>query len=99
LEKSVFEFPENRDLAHRLAIATRRDPETRTGATRLFHEAETAQPESHKSDPSFLVESAEALIEEGQTKAAEERLREAIKAFPPDAKRETAAALRRLALL
>jgi predicted Zn-dependent protease len=99
LEKSVFEFPENRDLAHRLAIATRRDPETRAGAARLFREAEAALPESHKSDPSFLVESAEALIEEGQTKAAEERLREAIKAFPPEAKKETAAALRRLALL
>jgi hypothetical protein len=39
------------------------------------------------------------LIEQGQTKAAEERLRTAIKTFPAEAKKETANALRRLALL
>lgn len=99
LEKSVFDHPANRDLACRLAIATRRDPETRARAGRLFREAEVAFPAGEKPDPAFLVESAEALIEQGQIKPAEERLRAAIKAFPPDAKKDTAAALRRLALL
>jgi predicted Zn-dependent protease len=99
LEKAVFDHPENRDLANRLAIATRRDPGTRAQAARLFREAEAARPAGEKSEPAFLIESAEALIEEGQTKAAEERLRTAIKTFPPEAKKETAAALRRLALL
>ena len=50
-----------------------------------------------KPDAAFLIESAECLIEEGQSKAAEERLRTAIKSFPPEKKKETAAALRRLA--
>lgn len=99
LEKAVFDHPEDRDLANRLAIATRRDPETRAGAARLFREAEAARPAGEKSDPVFLIESAEALIEQGQTKAAEDRLRTAIKTFPPEAKKETATALRRLAFL
>lgn len=99
LEKSVFDHPENLDLAIRLAIATRRDPETRGKAGRLFREVEAARPQGEKPEPAFLVESAEAFIEQGQPKPAEERLRAAIKAFPPEAKKETAAALRRLALL
>jgi len=36
-------------------------------------------------------------LEAKQTKAAEERLRTAIRTYPPDKKKETAAALRRLA--
>lgn len=99
LEKAVFDHPNERDLANRLAIATRRDPETRHRAARLFREAEAARPAGEKSEPAFLIESAEALIEQGQTKSAEERLRMAIKTFPAEAEKETAAALRRLALL
>jgi hypothetical protein len=44
-----------------------------------------------------LRDGAEALIDEQRLPAAEERLRKAIKAFPPDAKKETALTLRRLA--
>ena len=68
-------------------------------AARLFREAEAAVAGVKISDPAFLTESAEALIESGQSKAGEERLRAAIRAYPPDAKKETAAALRRLAAL
>jgi predicted Zn-dependent protease len=99
LERAVFDHPDSRGLAEKLAIATRRDPETRDQAARLFREAETAKPSSEKPDPTFLVESAEALIDQGETKSAEERLRTAIRAYPADAKKDTAAALRRLAAL
>lgn len=99
LEKAVFDHPENFQLANQLAIASRRDPATRDLAARLFREAEALRPADVKPDPAFLIESAEALIAQGQSKAAEERLRSAIKSFPPEAKKETAAALRRLALL
>jgi predicted Zn-dependent protease len=99
LEKAVFNHPENPDLARRLAIATRRDPATRGLAARLFAEAEAIHSTTEPPEPAFLVEVAEALIAQGQSKAAEDRLRAAIKAFPPAAKKETAAALRRLALL
>ena len=99
LEKAVFQYPDHPELAIRLAIATHRDPETRDKATRLFREAESlmAATPNYPPDPQFLLESAEALISEGQSKAAEERLRSAIRAFPPEAKKPTAAALRRLA--
>jgi hypothetical protein len=43
------------------------------------------------------MESADCLIEEGQSKQAEDRLRSAIKSYAPEQKKETAAALRRLA--
>lgn len=99
LEKAVFNHPENPDLARRLAIATRRDPTTRELAARLFAEAEAIHSTTEPPEPAFLVEVAEALIAQGQSKAAEDRLRAAIKAFPPAAKKETAAALCRLALL
>ncbi|MEI6176743.1 MAG: tetratricopeptide repeat protein, partial [Verrucomicrobiota bacterium] len=99
LEKAVFDQPENPELAMKLAIATHRDPETRARASRLFREAEAIAPDGKITDPLFLTESAGALIESGQSKAAEERLRAAIRAYPPDAKKETAAALRRLAAL
>jgi predicted negative regulator of RcsB-dependent stress response len=52
-----------------------------------------------KPDAAFLLESAEVMLEEGQSKAAEESLRAAIRSYPPEAKVETAAALRRLARL
>jgi predicted Zn-dependent protease len=99
LEKAVFNHPDDPDLRMKLAIATHRDPETRARAARMFREAEAAAPDGKVSDPAFLTASAEALIESGQGKAGEERLRAAIRAYPPDAKKETAAALRRLAAL
>lgn len=99
LERAVYSYPDHFELLQKLAIATRRDPETRDNAARLFREAEAAKPETAKNEPAFLIESAETLIAQGQSKAAEERLRTAIKAYPPEAKKETAAALRRLAQL
>jgi predicted Zn-dependent protease len=99
LEKAVFDQPENPELAMKLAIATHRDPGTRARASRLFREAEAAAPDGKITDPVFLTESAAALIESGQSKAAEERLRAAIRTYSPDAKKETATALRRLAAL
>jgi len=71
--------------------------ETRSQSSRLFREAEALIPADAKPDPAFLSESAEALIDEKRIPAAEERLRKAIKAFPPDAIKDTALTLRRLA--
>lgn len=99
LERAAFQYPDRFELLEKLAVATRRDPETKDNAARLFREAEAVKPEAVKSGPAFLIESAEALIAQGQGKAAEERLRAAIKAYPPEAKKETAGALRRLAQL
>ncbi len=99
LEKAVFDAPDHPELARKLAIATRRDPATRDSAARLFREAEATGPDLTTTEPAFLLESAEVLIAAGQSKAAEERLRTAIRSYPPEAKKETAAALRRLALL
>lgn len=99
LEKAVFDHPEDTGLRVKLAIATLRDGETRGRAPRLFREAEAAFPDGKITDPEFLTASAEAMIDAGQGKAAEERLRAAIRAYPADAKKETAAALRRLAEL
>jgi len=97
LEKGVFDHPDRPELAMKLAVATRRDPETRAKASRLFREAEAAMGSQLKPDADFLIESAECLIEEGQSKSAEEKLRTAIRSYPPEKKKETAAALRRLA--
>lgn len=97
LEKALYDHPTDPVIAAKLAIASRRDPETRGQSSRLFREAEALIPADAKPDPVFLSESAEALIEEQRLPAAEERLRKAIKAFPPDAKKETALTLRRLA--
>ncbi len=99
LEKAAFDHPESPEILEMLAIATRRDPETASLASRLFREAEAARPADSPVSPAFQLESAEALIDSGQTKAAEDRLRAAIRAFPAEATRETATALRRLALL
>jgi predicted Zn-dependent protease len=99
LERAVFDHPEDAELRMKLAIATHRDPETRARAPRLFREAEGDLAEAKSADPAFLTASAEAMIEAGQSKAGEERLRAAIRAYPPSAKKETAAALRRLATL
>lgn len=99
LEKGVFDFPDSSQLAAKLAIATHRDPETRELAMRLFKEAEESLAEENSKDPEFLIAAAEALITQGQGQAAEEKLRTAIRLYPPEAKKETAAALRRLAAL
>lgn len=98
LEKAVFDHPDHAALLAKLAIAARRDPEGRADAPRWFREAESlSDGKGPAAEPDFLLESAEAMIEAEQKSAAEERLRRAIRAFPPDRKRETAAALRRLA--
>jgi hypothetical protein len=95
LEKAAFDHPENPELKMKLAVATHRDPETRSRATRMFRAAEAAFPGDNITDPTFLTAAAEAMIEAGQSRAGEERLRAAIRAYPPEAKKETAAALRR----
>ncbi len=98
LEKAVFFNQSDAELAAKLAVASRRDPETRARATLLFREAETLSGEGGPAaDPVFLQEFAETLLENGQTAAAEARLRAAIRAFPAERRKETAAALRRLA--
>jgi tetratricopeptide (TPR) repeat protein len=98
LEKAVYFNMSDAELAAKLAVATRRDPEMRERASRLFREAESlAGGEGPAKDPVFLSEFAESLVEGGQKLAAEERLRLAIRAFPAEKKKETAAALRRLA--
>jgi len=97
LEKGLFDHPVSSALAEKLAIASRRDPETRAKAARLFREAEALRSADAKPDPVFLVEFAEALTEEGQPAPAEERLRQAIRAYPATAKKESATAMRRLA--
>ena len=98
LERAIFYHPDNADLAAKLAIATHRDPETRTASSRLFREAEQLSGDDGPAkEPEFLVESSDSLIEGGQPAAAEERLRKAIRAYPADQAKETAAAMRRLA--
>lgn len=97
LEHGVFDHPDDGSLRMKLAVASQRDPEAKGRSARLFREAESAFPNGGIKDPVFLEASAEAMIAEGQSKAAEERLRAAIRLFPPDAKADTARALRRLA--
>jgi len=99
LEKAVFHHPEDAALMMKLALATSRDPVSKADATRLFRQAEAMLADPAEMDPAFLLASANELIAQGQTKAAEERLRNAIRTFPKDAKKETAAALRALAAL
>lgn len=98
LEKAAFDHPENSELLMRLAIVTGKDPETKDRAARLFKQAEsTAAGEAGEIDPGFLIESAKELIAQGEVKAAEERLRTAIRNLPKGAKKETAEAMRTLA--
>lgn len=99
LEKGVYHHAEDLALRMRLAIATQKDPETRSRAPRLFREVEAVAGAEKITDPAFLTTSAEVFIDAGQSKQGEERLRAAIRAYPPEAKKETAAALRRLAAL
>lgn len=97
LEKAAFDFPEDVELMMKLALATARDPETGEDAARLFREAENMLANPADMSPEFLLQSARELIAQGNAKAAEERLRNAIRNFPPDAKAESAAAMRELA--
>lgn len=98
LEKAVYFNTSDASLAVKLAVAARRDPESRASASRLFREAEAMSgKDGPAGDPVFLREFAESLLEAGQTPAAEERLRLAIRAYPAEQKKESAAALRRLA--
>jgi TolA-binding protein len=99
LEKAAFEHGDSPAVLMKLAVATRRDLETRAVAGRRFREAGVVISGDAKPDAAFLLESAEVMLEEGQSKAAEESLRAAIRSYPPEAKVETAAALRRLARL
>lgn len=99
LEKGAYHHAEDLPLRMKLAIATQKDPETRSRAPRLFREVEAVAGGEKITDPVFLTTSADVFIDAGQSKAGEERLRAAIRAYPPEAKKETAAALRRLASL
>ena len=97
LEKAVFRHDEDAKLMMKLAIATSRDPDTKDSAARLFREAEAMLGNPADMEPAFLLESARGLLAQGQVKAAEERLRNAIRTFPKESKKETAAAMRALA--
>jgi predicted Zn-dependent protease len=99
LERAVFAHPAHWESQQKLAIATRRDAETRGKAVERFREAEASRPADVPEDPEFLFEFAESLIDGGQSAAAEDRLRQAIRAYPAEAKKQTATALRRLAAL
>ena len=99
LEKAAFDFPDDAELMMKLALATARDPETKEDAARLFREAENMLANPADMSPEFLLESARELISQGQSKAAEERLRNAIRSFPPEANVESAAAMRELAAI
>lgn len=97
LEKAVFDHEDDAKLMMKLAIASSLDPESKDDAARLFREAEAMLANPAEMDPAFLLGSAKELVAQGQIKAAEERLRNAIRNFPKDAKKETAAAMRALA--
>lgn len=97
LEKAAFDFPEDAELMMKLALAIAKDPETKDDSARYFREAENMLGNPADMSPEFLLQSARELIAQGESKAAEERLRNAIRNFPPDAKGESAAAMRELA--
>lgn len=98
LEKAAFYHPKNANLLMKLATVTAKDPETKDGAARLFEEAEALVADHPEDmDPAFMIASAKELIARGEVKAAEDRLRTAIRNFPKSAKKETAAAMRALA--
>ncbi len=104
LEKARFDHPEHPALAARLAIATLRDGDT-AAASRLFRQAEAlAKDSGHPSardvlDANFQIEYAGALRQAGDRAGAENRLRNAIRAIPPEQPGKCAHALRELARL
>ncbi len=98
LEKAAFDHPESSELLMKLAIVTGKDPETKDRAARLFKQAESlVADKAGEMDPSFMIASAKELNAQGEVKAAEERLRTAIRTLPKNAKKETAEAMRALA--
>lgn len=97
LERAVFAHPQNAELAKKLAIASFRDPESRGRSAPLFRAAQELIAKDAAPDPAFLQATAEAAVAENRPQDAEKQLRDAIRAFPPEAKKETAAALRQLA--
>ncbi|MBC7980803.1 MAG: hypothetical protein H7Y36_09600, partial [Armatimonadetes bacterium] len=97
LEKGVYMHEENLSLRMKLAVVSFRDPETKAGAGRLFREAEMMIPHGSEIEPGFLLESARMLIDQGNTKDAEQQLKAAIRTFPKTSKTETAESMRLLA--
>ncbi|MBG7608818.1 MAG: tetratricopeptide repeat protein [Verrucomicrobia bacterium] len=98
LEKAAFDHEDDANLMMKLAIVTAKDPETKNRAARLFEEAERLLAgDSDEMDPAFMIASAKELVAQGQVKAAEDRLRTAIRNFPKSAKKQSAAAMRALA--
>lgn len=98
LEKGIFDHPDDAEIAVKLAIATQKDESTRDQAAWRFREAESLSGvDGPATQPDFQLAFSDYLLESGQTQAAESRLQTAIKAYPKEAKEETAAALRRLA--
>lgn len=108
LERARFDHPEHAAILARLAIATLRDGETKEAA-QLFRQAESLAQESDDPDMKqflaqyfdmdFQTEFAHSLRDAGDFKAAESRLREAIRSAPEDQQVKTAQALRELARL
>ncbi|MFD2257112.1 tetratricopeptide repeat protein [Luteolibacter algae] len=97
LEKAVFDHEKDIRLLTKLAIATLNDPETKADADRLFRQVEALAGDIDQSDPVYVLEAAKRLMEMGETRQAEEKLKEAIRTFPKSARKETAGALRALA--
>lgn len=97
LEKAAFDYPDDAELMMKLALAIAKDPETKEDSARYFREAENMLKNPADMSPEFLLQSARELIAQGQSEAAEERLRNAIRNFPPEARMESAAAMRELA--
>ncbi|MBC7981016.1 MAG: tetratricopeptide repeat protein [Armatimonadetes bacterium] len=54
-------------------------------------------PDGSEIEPGFLLESARLLIDQGNTKDAEQQLKAAIRTFPKTSKTETAESMRLLA--
>lgn len=96
LEKAVFHHPNDVSLARLFAIAHQRDPETAKQAFALFEAAEKLSSEPI-IDPLYLRERAEANWSAGKVDVAESSLRQAIKLYAPEQKKESASAMRLLA--
>jgi tetratricopeptide (TPR) repeat protein len=94
LDKAVFEYPQDAALAQQWALASWRDPDSRSGALARFREAEAL---ADLPTASFQQGFAECLIQQGRADEAESRLQQAIKSFAPEQRAETARALRTLA--
>lgn len=96
LEKAVFSYPKDGDLAYLLAIATHADPAQTAQAPALFRQAEKLFKEP-STNPYYLRTAAESYWANQSPEEAEKQLRQAIKLYPATAKKESATALRLLA--